>query len=83
MGHGSTAERDAKYNYNTGDNGNANDSRYVLNFFTANPGGGILGWATFPWDRSANPRMDACMYLFTSGQATRAMNYAATYRPCL
>jgi hypothetical protein len=73
MGHGSTAERDAKYYYNTGDNGNANDSRYVLNFYTANPGGGLLGWATFPWDRSGNPRMDGVVILHSSingGSAT-------------
>jgi hypothetical protein len=56
--HGSTAEQQMKYNYNPGMNGSANDPRYVLHFYTNNPGGGLLGWATFPWDLSARPRMD-------------------------
>ena len=75
MGYGTTAERDAKYNYNTGDNGNANDSRYVLNFYTANLGGGLLGWATFPWDRSGNPRMDGVVILNSSINGGTATPY--------
>jgi hypothetical protein len=75
MGYGTTAERDAKYYYNTGDNGNANDSRYVLNFYTANLGGGLLGWATFPWDRSGNPRMDGVVILNSSINGGTATPY--------
>jgi hypothetical protein len=56
--HGSTAEQQMKYAYNPGMNGSGNDPRYVLHFYTSNPGGGILGWATFPWELSGNPRMD-------------------------
>ncbi|HEX6101269.1 MAG TPA: zinc metalloprotease [Thermoanaerobaculia bacterium] len=70
MGHGTTAEANAK-NYFGGMA--ANDSRYVLNFYTANPGGGLLGWATFPWERASAPRMDGVVILHSSingGSAT-------------
>ncbi|HET8796651.1 MAG TPA: zinc metalloprotease [Thermoanaerobaculia bacterium] len=72
---GSTAEQNAKYYYNTGDNGNANDSRYVLNFYTANPSGGTLGWATFPWNRASNPRMDGVVILHSAINGGSATNY--------
>jgi hypothetical protein len=75
MSPGTTAERDAKYYYNTGDNGNANDSRYVLNFYTANPSGGTLGWATFPWNRSGNPRMDGVVILHSAINGGSATNF--------
>jgi pregnancy-associated plasma protein-A len=75
MAPGSSAEQQAKYNYNTGDNGNANDSRYVLNFYTAAPGGGLLGWATFPWNRSGNPRMDGVVILHSSVNGGTATPY--------
>jgi hypothetical protein len=70
MGYGTTAEANCK-NYFTGIA--SNDSRYVLNFYAANPGGGLLGWATFPWERSGNPRMDGVVILSSSingGSAT-------------
>ena len=75
MGYNSVAERDAKYYYNTGDNGNPNDSRYVLNFYTANPGGGLLGWATFPWERSTYPRWDGVVILHSSINGGTAAPY--------
>jgi hypothetical protein len=56
--HGTSAEQSMKYNYNPGMNGSGSDPRYVLHFYTNNPGGGLLGWATFPWELSGNPRMD-------------------------
>lgn len=51
MGPGTTAERQAKSALRQG---TADD----LNFYTCNPGGGLLGWATFPWNYSSNPAND-------------------------
>ncbi len=70
MGYGTTAEANAKNNFG---GMAANDSRYVLNFYTANPGGGLLGWATFPWERAGAPTMDGVVILHSSingGSAT-------------
>ncbi|HEU4888058.1 MAG TPA: zinc metalloprotease [Thermoanaerobaculia bacterium] len=72
MGHGTTAESACK-NYFTGIA--ANNSAYVLNFYTASPGGGLLGWATFPWDRASNPRMDGVVILNSSVNGGTATNY--------
>ena len=72
MSLGTTAERDAKY-YFTGIA--ANNPRYVLNFYTANPSGGTLGWATFPWNLSGNPRMDGVVILHSSINGGSATNY--------
>lgn len=72
MGHGTTAEQNCKY-YFTGIA--ANNSAYVLNFYTASPGGGLLGWATFPWDRASNPRMDGVVILNSSINGGSASPY--------
>ena len=72
MGYGTTAEYNAK-NYFGGMA--ANDSRYVLNFYTANPGGGLLGWATFPWERAGAPRMDGVVILHSSINGGSAAPY--------
>lgn len=60
LSQGSTAERDMKYYY-TGMS--SNNPSYVLNFYATKLAGGLLGWATFPWNFSGNPRMDGVVVL--------------------
>ena len=57
MGPGSTAEREAKAALRQG---TADD----LNIYSANPGGGYLGWATFPSDYSQRPSADGVVVLY-------------------
>ena len=57
MGHLSAAERACKTSTQ------AVDSQNGLNFWTARPGGGLLGWATFPFMREGDPKMDGVVML--------------------
>lgn len=56
MGHGTAAEADAKSALRTGGSD-------TLNIYVANPGGGLLGWATFPNDYNSAPSMDGVVLL--------------------
>lgn len=59
MGYGSQDEAEAKSALHQG-------TRRALNIYTANPGGGLLGWATFPWSASSSPTADGVVLLYTS-----------------
>lgn len=58
-GPGTAAEREMKTTLHVG-------GPDVLNFYTNNAGGYLLGWATFPFWYAANPEMDGVVCLFSS-----------------
>lgn len=59
MGYNSAAEYQAKSALRQG-------GPEALNIYTANLGGNLLGWATFPWDYAARPAYDGIVVLYSS-----------------
>ena len=61
---GTPAEQQMKNALHVGDSGD-------LNIYTNNMGGGLLGWATFPWDYTSAPSQDGIVVLYSPCPSAR------------
>jgi hypothetical protein len=68
MSDGSSAEANAKNALRVGD-------ARTLNVYSCAPGGGILGWATFPWWYSGAPKDDGVVILYSTVPGGTAAPY--------
>jgi len=68
MGKGTTAELEAKTALRKGGSGD-------LNIYSANPSGGYLGWASFPWRYKTNPIDDGVVILYSTAPGGVASPY--------